>query len=116
MATLAADLRDTNYPFILMDVEGAEDFLLQPHIAGIDRAEMLVELHEGAVPGITERLESRFDKSHLTQVIQQDDLSNHHPPPDINPFVRWQWSRLIKEDRKEPMTWMHLLPRREPMA
>ncbi len=52
-----------------MDVEGAEDFLLQPYIAGIDRAEMLVELHEGAVPGITERLESRFDKSHLIQVI-----------------------------------------------
>lgn len=111
VATLTADLRDTHYPFILMDVEGAEDYLLQPHIASIDRGEILVELHEGAVPGITERMESLFDKSHLIQVIQQDDLSNYHPPPDINPFVRWQWSRLVKEDRKEPMTWMHLLPR-----
>jgi hypothetical protein len=108
---LAGDLLYATNPFILMDIEGAEDDVLRADIPGIERAEMLVEMHEVFIPGLTQRMEKRFSPTHRIRLIEQADLSDHSPPPRINPFVRWQWQRLIKEDRKQPMTWMHLMPR-----
>jgi hypothetical protein len=108
---LAADLQYSSSPFILMDIEGAEDHVLRADIPGIERAEILVELHEVFIPGVTRRLKNRFGPTHSFRLIDQMDLSNHSPPPGINPFVRWQWNGLIQENRKQPMTWMHLTPR-----
>ncbi len=113
--TLKADLVRQERPFLLMDVEGAEEFLLRPDIPGIERTEMVVELHEIFVPGITQQLAERFSSTHAIHLIEQADLSCHRPSPElletISPFVLRFWGRLIKEDRKQPMTWMHLVPR-----
>jgi hypothetical protein len=109
--TLATDLQHAAHPFMLMDIEGAEDDVLRADIPGIERAEMLVEIHEVFIPGLTKRLEDRFSPTHHFRLIEQADLTNHPAPPNINQFVRWQWKRLIKEDREQPMAWMHLVPR-----
>ena len=65
------DVAGSGYPFIIMDVEGAEDNLLDPvRVPGLRRAEVIVELHEHVVLGITERLRAaRFAKSHEPRSI-----------------------------------------------
>ena len=56
--------------FLLCDIEGAEEGLLDPAAApGLLSADILVEGHEGMKPGLTERLVARFAPSHRVTVI-----------------------------------------------
>jgi hypothetical protein len=101
--------------FVIMDVEGAEDVLLDPARAlGLGRAEIIVELHEHLVPGVTERLRARFNESH-EQVLLQDEADPIDPR-----MIGWLLQRQLfrgvldrmMEDGREPMmSWLHLLPR-----
>ena len=109
-AALAVDLRDAKAPFVFMDAEGAESYLLEPDIPNIDSAEMLVELHEIFVPGITDLLKSRFAATHAVSLIEEIDVSKAPPPENMNWFVRRYWADLAKEERDFPTTWMHLVP------
>lgn len=111
VAALAHDLRDAKAPFLFMDAEGAESYLLEPDMPNIDAVEMLVELHEVFVPGITDLLKSRFATTHVVSLIDEIDMSRMPPPENMNWFVRRFWSRLAKEERDYPTSWMHLVPR-----
>jgi hypothetical protein len=84
---LKATLSEKTGAFLLMDVEGSEDALLTPEIPNIDRTEILVELHEMFVPGITQRLQERFSKTHHTTIIKQADLAG--------PSRRESWKRRL---------------------
>ncbi|MCX7299876.1 MAG: hypothetical protein NTX73_05770 [Rhodobacterales bacterium] len=55
---------------VICDIEGAEDGLLDPAKAlGLLDADILVEVHEGMVPGLTARLAARFAGTHrVTQI------------------------------------------------
>jgi hypothetical protein len=46
----------------------------------------------------------------IMTLIEQADLTHHHPPPGMNPFILRRCSGLIQEDRTQPMTLMHLVP------
>jgi hypothetical protein len=91
------------------DAEGAEDALLQPDIGNIEQSEMLIELHEMFAPGVTRRLRDRFARTHMSSVIPQAAIQAQ--PNDANWFIRLFWRELNREDRGEPMTWLHLVPR-----
>jgi len=55
---------------IIMDVEGAENELLDPlAIPRLQDADLLVEVHEALRPGTLDRLTSRFQETHALQVI-----------------------------------------------
>ncbi len=70
--SLADALARSPGAFVLMDVEGAEDFLLRPdRVPGLRGAEVLVELHEMFAPGVTSRLHERFLPTHGEAVIPQ---------------------------------------------
>jgi hypothetical protein len=113
--TLAADLADPSDSFLLMDVEGAEDFLLDPLRApGLRRAEMLIELHDQFVPGVTRRIEERFHETH------EQTLLNFEPSPVGSALVGWvadyapfrrTLARMLDEGRGTDMSWIHLSPR-----
>lgn len=84
--SLERDLAESEDSFVIMDVEGAEDVLLDPARAlGLGRAEIIVELHEHLVPGVTERLRARFNESH-EQVLLQDEADPIASPED-NPLL-----------------------------
>jgi hypothetical protein len=109
VAKLNEDLRRAPGAFVLMDVEGAEDVLLRADLANIERSEMLVELHEMFVPGVTERLCERFAATHTWSLIPQTPIERR--PRHLNWFIRSFWDRLSLEDRGEEMAWLHLVPR-----
>jgi len=109
VASLGQDLRRSPGAFLFMDAEGAEDVLLQPEIGNIEQSEMLIELHEMFAPGVTNRLRERFARTHMSSVIPQAAIQTR--PDDANLFIRSFWQELNREDRGEPMTWLHLVPR-----
>jgi hypothetical protein len=114
--TLKANISGQVGAFLLMDVEGAEDCLLKPNIPNMDRTEILVELHEMFVPGITQRLQERFVATHRTFLIEEADLKSHRPSSElektIGPLGMLMWRRLIREHRGHSMTWMHMVPKK----
>ena len=114
-ADLDADLSDGHGALVFMDVEGAEDALLHPDKApGLRRAEIVVELHEMFVPGVTGRLSDRFAETHRSTLIRQtpSELTKALDAPDtVNRLLRSYWNRMTTEDRATEMAWLHFVPR-----
>ncbi len=113
--SLERDLAELEDSFVIMDVEGAEDVLLDPARApGLGRAEIIVELHEHLVPGVTERLRARFNESH-EQVLLQGEADSIDPRmigwlPQCQLF-RGVLDRMMEDGREPMMSWLHLLPK-----
>ena len=115
---LQASLAGHAGTFLIMDAEGAEDSLLKPDIPRIDQTEILVELHEMYVPGITRRLQENFANTHRVILIEESDSEDDLPPSGLKktlgPFATWSWRRLTNEHREGQMAWMHLIPKLHP--
>jgi len=91
---------------ILCDVEGYEDFLLEPEsIPKLRSCSIVVELHEEYAPGITERLRRRFSSTHMCRVVQQSDTT------DQNANFRGSVPAYVREGRRNSGEWMILLPK-----
>ncbi len=113
---LADDLAGPAAPFLLMDVEGAEDGLLDPaQIPGLHGAEILVELHEQYVPGVTRRIQDRFQDTHRQSVLHaavpsfdRDLMGRVAGQAALRPVAM----RMMDEGRGVDMAWLHLTPRR----
>ncbi len=96
---------------VVMDCEGAEYGLLDPRrCPNLARAEVLVEVHEFAVEGLTEDLGRRFAPTHTCELIPQsprdpDDVASLD---GIDREVREQG---IAERRPAALVWAHFQPR-----
>ena len=93
---------------IICDVEGAEDALLDPDRAkGLRRANILVEVHENMIPGLTERIAGRFAETHhikeLGRAFSSDDLPDWMAGlGDLDRLLAlWEW-----RDGPTPWLWM----------
>lgn len=109
-ASLRQDLRRAPGAFLIMDVEGAEDTLLHPDTCDFEYSEMLVEVHEMFVPGVTDRLRERFARTHVPTMISEGIVATR--PVGANWLVRSLWRQLSAEKRNGHIAWLHLLPRR----
>jgi hypothetical protein len=59
-------------PLVICDVEGYEDVLLDPeNVPALHSAWILVELHDGKNPNVSDRIRARFEKSHQIETILQ---------------------------------------------
>jgi hypothetical protein len=113
--SLERDVAGSEGPFVIMDVEGAEDVLLDPErVPGLRRAEIIVELHEHLVPGVTERLRARFTESH-EQILLQDEADSIDPRMigwlPRHQLLRGVLDRMMEDGREPMMSWLHLLPK-----
>jgi hypothetical protein len=92
--------------FVLCDIEGAEEDLLDPKRAPALRgADILVEVHEGQRPGLLARLDARFSPSHRLSRIDRTLR------PDLLPDWAEQLSDLDRllllwEWRTGPTPWL----------
>ena len=113
--SLGRDVAESEDTFVIMDVEGAEDVLLDPTRApGLRRTEIVVELHEHLVPGVTERLRARFADSHKQVLLPYETGSINFQTMGwvpSHPLFRGILDRMMEEGREAPMSWLHLLPR-----
>jgi hypothetical protein len=70
---LEAALRDVPSALVVCDVEGYEQSLLNPLLSpSLCRTDILVELHNAIVPGVTDLLQTRFGSTHCLQLIHQE--------------------------------------------
>ena len=98
-----------------MDIEGGEAAVLQDGIIPqLRHAELLVELHEMFVPGITTTLQGRFAATHCTSLIRETpvplsalDLSAW----GLEDLDRRALAKILDDLREREMAWLHLRPR-----
>ncbi len=92
---------------VLCDIEGGEADLLDPVAApALSKMDIIVELHDGFVPGIQELLIDRFDQTHRISIVPDAIL-----PHPILPILVQSWGSLdrllaICEWRAFPTPWL----------
>ena len=70
---LEAALRDVRSALVICDVEGYEQSLLDPLLSpSLCRTNILVELHNAIVPGVSDLLRARFESTHYLRLIYQE--------------------------------------------
>lgn len=113
-SALADEFSGIRKATIICDVEGYEATLLDPEILpSLRSAAILVELHEFAVPGVTELLFSRFKDSHRIQEIWQEPRSKTEFPfsslaTKLLPSTYLDWA--VSEWRPSRMCWLWMTP------
>ena len=102
-------------PFVICDVEGDEDRLLDPAVVpGLRTTRILVETHEFIQPGITDELRRRFVPTHSIESIWQAprsraDFPFSSPATWLLPKSYLDWA--VSEWRPVRMCWLWMKPR-----
>lgn len=101
-------LCETARSVVICDIEGAEDALLDPVAApGLRHADILVECHPGAAPGVTDRIAARFAATHsVTRIGRKLDDSGlpdwMEELSDLDRLIAlWEWRSI-----PTPWLWM----------
>lgn len=100
-------LSDAENPFLLMDCEGAEDYLLDLNTApSLAKTNILVEVHEFMSQGMTDRLVYKFNETHDLEGIVQGP-KNYHVEPltllgDLDKAI------INNENRPNTMNWIFM--------
>lgn len=91
---------------VLCDIEGAEDALLDPVAApGLAHADILVEVHEGMMPGLIDRLQARFAPTHAITRIDRV-LAPETLPAWTETLSDLDRLLLLWEWRSSPTPWL----------
>lgn len=96
---------------ILCDIEGAEETLLDPAATpALQRADIVVEVHDCFRPGLSGRLAARFAPTHEIRRLDRDLASDTLPPwmerlSDLDRLLAlWEW-------RAGPTPWLWMTAR-----
>lgn len=100
---------------LLCDAEGEEEGLLDPQrVPSLCATHILVETHDFIRPGVTERLQRRFEQSHLVEKIWQTQRSCHEFPfvSVVTRLIPKSYlARALSEWRPVRMCWLWMKPR-----
>lgn len=100
--------------FVLCDCEGAEAELMDPRRAPVlAGADLIVELHEFAAPGVRELIERRFAATHEIEIVEsRRRMAGEYPQLLRTPRTdHMDWEMGISEFRHSPISWAILTPR-----
>jgi hypothetical protein len=90
---------------IICDCEGAELELLDPKAApNLKNADILVELHERLVPGVTKTIQQRFSSTHHVRLIE-DQRRNPKDCKIISTLSKREQCLAVDEMRGEKGNW-----------
>jgi hypothetical protein len=103
--TLSDIISRYNRLFIMLDCEGAELQLVDPSkVAELSRCDLLIELHDFVVPGVTEKLSARLRTSHqLISISQGGRNPNLEQLSIYTEDDRWL---MVSEQRPTIMSWL----------
>jgi hypothetical protein len=113
-AVPASDQVANQKPFVLCDIEGQEERLLDLNaVPNLRRTLMLVETHDFIHPGITERIRKRFSPSHRVACIWQTarsikDFPFRSAATHVLPTSYLSWA--VSEWRPARMCWLWMQP------
>lgn len=97
---------------MIVDCEGYEDILLDDRLTSkLTRWNFIIETHDGIRPGVTKRLEERFNKTHATRriaAINDLDRIDHVDLPALKGLSRGDQVRLVSEGRQHAtVCWLY---------
>ena len=109
-ATLQTSLR--GHALVLCDCEGYETELLQPTVAPcLLFADILVELHDCLIPGLTQTLVARFESSHDIALI--DSVERNPSDYPVIDFLTPERRRVaLSEFRHGTQQWAFMTPKK----
>lgn len=88
--------------------------LLNPvRVPGLQHTEIIVELHDSMVPGVTERLRAAFAPTHQEALLHQENASIETVMTGSmikHRLFRNVINRLMDERRAGLMSWLYLKP------
>lgn len=97
---------------IIVDCEGYEEILLDPVCAPTLReSDILVELHEHAVPGVSDTIRKRFQSTHEIQSTEWKKKSGSSYS-QLEYFSKELADAVVSEGRVYPQSWLLLLRQR----
>ena len=101
---------------VVVDVEGAEETILDPAaVPGLKSCTIVVEIHPHAVAGIDKTLRDRFGSTHEIEEIWEQPRTADHFPLDAPIYMRLLFSdalvNTMRERRPERMRWFVMRPR-----
>jgi hypothetical protein len=94
--------------FVLCDCEGCEDELMDPaQVPLLARSDLIVELHEFAVPDIQATIESRFGATHDIEIVHTDKRYTGEFPKlmELKGVSYMDREIGVSEFRPTPMKW-----------
>ena len=117
---LEAALGGTRSALVVCDVEGYEEYLLDPIAApSLRAAAILAEMHDFACPGVTKLLQARFEVTHnVVQVHQAPRYRDEFPWRTFGTkllaksYLDW----AVSEWRPVTMSWLWMEPRTEEIS
>jgi len=114
-AVLRRDLESARRPAVVCDVEGYESDLLNPAaIPCLERAHILVEVHEQVVPGIETTLRDRFGTTHSVEAISMRPRSLDDFPRSVDVSEDDAlWAMDEVKFRGVPQSWLYMVPNEE---
>lgn len=98
-------------PALICDCEGAEDLLLDPErVPALRSALIVVETHDGMVPGLNDRLIGRFQESHAIERIGSRPRTEADFPAGLDLSLE---EKAVAADEERPWAeWFVLAPKR----
>lgn len=113
---LEAALRDQHNPIVIVDVDGAELELIDPHkVPSLSRADLIIEVHPHLLPNVREQLEARLRASHALKflpAVHRDEV----PLPALPSFAPRDLRALMWEARPDGQGWLIGTPKSRPMS
>lgn len=102
--------------FIISDCEGFEGVLFSDEvIAKLTTATLIVETHDCSVPGVCERLQKAFEKTHVVKVVGMDG-SRRRPDVDLSFLASDRERELASKEVRPDQIWLLCLPKSGPNA
>jgi hypothetical protein len=107
---LSETLASAPSTLVVCDVEGAEDEILDPtSVPGLRRADILVELHDIGVPGVSDRIRQRFESTHtITKITSRPRTRDDWPLPLE---ISWRRQSDYLTESRPIMDWFWMVPK-----
>lgn len=107
---------DVKSYLIMMDVEGAEQFLLNPEEYPIlSRGHILVEIHENRENNCETTIRGRFSKTHQISEVQSEERQLEDFPNGIPILLRRLFHRtfleILSDQRIDKQKWLLMVPK-----
>lgn len=91
---------------VICDIEGGEVELFTPAvIPSLADSDVLIEMHDFAVPDATSILVERFRDTHLFSLVQSVGRRDPRPYRELDGFSEQEVREALDEDRCTQMTW-----------
>jgi len=99
--------------FVISDCEGCEAVLFDPLVvAQLRSATLIIETHDGLVPGVSDALQTLFSRTHDIRMYGHD--GSRRASTRVLDFLTDRERQLATQEARTPQLWLLCLPKTGP--